>query len=291
MKPERASNTAKVIAASTILLESDRRTTSLVPPGAADLCKTFLSGSVFDRWLAKSSAWPPTRMLWRGLERVTLPSVMEHYWHRKRWIESRVRDALAGGFERLVVIGAGFDTLGYRLSESFPQLEVIELDHPATQGAKLRTLENDSKGIPSKLKFISLDLSRQSFPSEIFDDSKSTLFVIEGVLMYLPPDTVDRLFQALGRLPTRRVRILFSFMTKWPDGRTEFRPRSWLINWWLGWRKEPFAWGVEPHAMKDFLSSRGFVMKELCSTRELAKESGLSNTKLEGENLVACEPG
>ena len=289
MKQGRASNTAKVIAASTILLDSDSKTASLVAPGSADLCKAFLSGSVFDRWLAKSSAWPPTRMLWRGLEGITLPSVMEHYWHRKRWIESRVKDALGGGFERLVVLGAGFDTLGFRLSADFPKSDIIELDHPATQGAKLRALENNSTSIPSNLKFIGLDLGRQSFPAEMFDDSKSTLFVIEGVLMYLLPATIDRLFEVLRELPSKRLRVLFSFMTKWPDGRTEFRPRSWLVNWWLGWRNEPFAWGLEPEIMDDFLSVRGFAMKELCSTRELAEEYGLGPFNLDGENLVASE--
>jgi methyltransferase (TIGR00027 family) len=289
VKSERASNTAKVIAASTILLASDRRTASLVAPGAADLCRIFLSGSAMDRWLAKSVAWPFTRMLWRGLERLTLPGIMEHYWHRKGWIESRCQDALTEGFERLVVIGAGFDTLGYRLSERFPKSEVVELDHPATQGAKLRALVRDSTGIPSNLKFVDRDLSRQSFPSGLFDDSKSALFVIEGVLMYLSPSTVNQLFDALRGLPAQRVRAIFSFMTEWSDGMTEFRPRSWLIDWWLAWRKEPFTWGIEPDAMEDFLSTRGFAMKEQSSTRELSKAPVSGTTKLEGENLVLCE--
>jgi methyltransferase (TIGR00027 family) len=289
VKSERASNTAKVIAASTILLDSDRRTAPVVASGAADLCRTFLSGSAIDRWLAKSAAWPFTRMLWRGLESLTLPGIMEHYWHRKGWIESRCQDALAEGFERLVILGAGFDTLGYRLSGGFPQLDVVELDHPATQEAKLRALKRDSTEIPPNLKFVARDLSRQSFPSGLFDDSKSALFVIEGVLMYLSPSTVSQLFDALRGPPTQRVQVIFSFMTEWSDGRTEFRPRSWLIDWWLAWRKEPFTWGIEPDAMEDFLSSRGFAMKELSSTREFSNAPISSTMKLEGENLVLCE--
>jgi len=228
-------------------------------------------------------------MLWRSLEGLTHPGIMKHYWHRKRWIESRVQTAMACGFERLVVLGAGFDTLGFRLSAGNPKAEIVELDHPATQGAKLRALEDNSISIPSNLKFIGLDLGRQSFPAEMFDDSKSTLFVIEGVLMYLLPATIDRLFEVLRELPSKRLRVLFSFMTKWPDGRTEFRPRSWLVNWWLGWRNEPIAWGLEPEIMDDFLSVRGFAMKELCSTRELAEEYGLGPFNLDGENLVASE--
>ena len=52
MKAAQASNTAKVIAASTILLASDPRTSAQVAPGAAALCQILLSGSRADRWLA-----------------------------------------------------------------------------------------------------------------------------------------------------------------------------------------------------------------------------------------------
>ena len=196
---------------------------------------------------------------------------------------------MACGFERLVVLGAGFDTLGFRLSADIPKAEIVELDHPSTQGAKLRALELNSISIPSNLKFFGLDLGRQSFPAEIFDDSKSTLFVIEGALMYLQPVIVDRLFESLRELPVQHLRVLFSFMTEWPDGGIGFQPRSWLIDRWLVWRQEPFSWGLRPQAMNDFLASRGFVMKELFSARELAEEYGLDPVELEGENLVACE--
>ena len=80
-------------------------------------------------------------------------------------------------------------------------------------------------------------------------------------------------------------------MTEWPEGGIGFQPHSWLINRWLDWCKEPFSWGLPPQAMNDFLASRGFVMKELCSTRELAEEYGLGPFNLDGENLVASELG
>jgi len=68
---------------------------------------------------------------------------MQHYHHRKRWIENRVKDAIEDGFLRLVILGAGFDTLSYRISGDVLNTEIIELDHPATQGAKLRALEQN----------------------------------------------------------------------------------------------------------------------------------------------------
>ena len=214
---------------------------------------------------------------------------MLHYQYRKRWIECRVKDALGEGFERLVVLGAGFDTLGYRISKNFPKTEIIELDHPATQGAKLRALEQNQITIPCNMKFTCLDLSRDLLPAELLKGTSSTLFVIEGVLMYMLPEIVDQLFASLRKLEAQRVRVLFSFMTKWPNGRTAFQPSSWLIDRWLAWRKEPFLWGLEPDAMEEFLSARGFVLNELISTQQLAKEYGLGPFQLDGENFVACD--
>jgi methyltransferase (TIGR00027 family) len=289
MKPAQASNTAKIIAAGTLLLASDPRTSAQVAPCAATLCQKLLSGTRSDRWLARSAVQPLTRALWRWIERLTLPGIVSHYWHRKRWIEKRCREAFAEGFERVVVLGAGLDTLGLRLSDELSQIEVIEIDHPATQGAKLRALTRSSAVQPANLRFIALDLSAESLPSILFD-GKATIVIIEGVLMYLSPADVAQLFDTLRQLSGHRARIVFSFMTRWPDGRSGFRPHSWLIDRWLAWRDEPFTWALEPHAMQDFLTAHRFRLVEMARTRQFAEQSAIQPSMLEGENLVVCEP-
>ncbi len=290
MNLAQASSTAKVIAASTILLASDPRTSAQVAPGAAALCQELLSVSRVDRWLAKSAAQPLSRALWRFIELLTLPGITSHYWHRKRWIERYCRKTIANGFERVVVLGAGFDTLGLRLSKELSQIEVFEIDHPATQSAKRRALSVSSTAQPANLRFVALDLSVEALPVNLLSDGKATIFIIEGVLMYLSPADVDRLFHSLRQLSSNRICIVFSFMTKWPDGGLGFRPRSWLVDCWLAWRNEPLTWALEPHAMKDFLTSRHFKLVEMAETRQFTDQSAASGRALEGENLAVCEP-
>jgi len=284
MKSNRASNTAKVIAASTILLASERHQSDLVAPGAAELCEIFLSGSISDRILAASARHPLTRCFWRWVERLTLPGIIFHYWHRKRWIEDRCRVAIADGFERVVVIGAGFDTLGIRLSREFDRLDVIELDHPATQELKRSSLARNEMALSENFRFSTIDLTHEALPS---GDAKPTVFILEGVLMYLPEMDVCRLFRGLLQSQSDRIRVIFSFMTRWPDGGSGFRPHSGLIERWLALNKEPFTWAIEPEAVADFLAGNDFRLSEMALTREF------SNTPLgtlEGENLVVCEP-
>jgi methyltransferase (TIGR00027 family) len=289
MKPAQASSTAKVIAASTILLASDARSAALVAPGAAALCKQFLSGSRADRWLACSAAQPLTRWIWRALEKLTLPGIMAHYWHRKCWIEACCRRAIKEGCERVVVLGAGLDTLGWRLANALPHIDVIEIDHPATQEVKRLALTTGAAAPLANLRLMPVDLSAMPLPMALLDDGKATIVVIEGVLMYLSEEDIDRLFAALRQLCSERGRIVFSFMAKWADGRSGFRPRSWLVERWLGWRNEPFKWAVAPEAMEAFLAQRGFQMMEMALTREF---STLGNSRaagaLDGEHLVVC---
>jgi methyltransferase (TIGR00027 family) len=286
MKQQQASNTAKVIAASTILLASDPRTAAQVAPGAEALCRKFLSTTWIDRVLAGSASLPLTRALWRWLERLTLPGIVTHYWRRKRWIEARCRKAIAEGFTRIIVIGAGLDTLGCRLAGEFEHISIVEVDHPATQKIKRRTLGDDSSH--GRLRFVALDLGGAQLPAELPGDGSATIVVIEGLLMYLMPVDIDRLFATLRSLQAPRVRMLFSFMTQWPDGRVEFRPRSRWIERWLAWRDEPFTWGFEPESMRGFLAERRFRLLELALPRQFTEESGTS--ALDGENLVCCEP-
>ena len=286
MKSDQASSTAKLIAASTILLASDPRTATLVAPGARALCERFLCGRLADRMLAKSASFAPTRMLWRMLERMLLPGIIAHYWHRKRWIERQCRESIATGFHRVVVIGAGFDTLALRLAPEFPHIDWIEIDHPATQRAKRRALGGE---LAPNMRFVAVDLATDPLPTEFFDDGRATLFIAEGVLMYLSPKAIERLFQALAALHAPSIRLVFSFMSKWPDGSTGFRPRSRWVEWWLAWRSERFAWSMEVQRVGGFLQRFELAPIEVTTVQELAAEVEISHSLLVGENFVLCE--
>lgn len=287
MKPAQASNTAKLIAASTLLLASDPYFATLVAPDAVVLSQQFLSTNRTDRWLAKSAVHPLTRALWRGVERIIQPGIMLHFWHRKRWIERHCRDAIASGFERIVVIGAGFDTLGYRLADEFSQLDIIEIDHPATQSVKRMALTGGNVTPLHNLRFVERDLSIEHLPMDMLNDGKSTIFIMEGVLMYLSSDDVGQLLTTLRRASAERMQIFFSFMTRWPDGGSGFRPRSRLVELWLAWRSEPFTWAIEPVAIQDFLAAHQLKLMELALTKDFTMLPGMES---DGENLVWCEP-
>jgi len=243
-----------------------------------------------DRLLAASAAWPLTRRLWRGVERLVQPGIMAHYCHRKLWIEECCRTALAEGSQRVVVAGAGFDTLALRLAPQFSQVEFVEIDHPATQREKHAAIAGRANGFGAggNLRFISADFGVEPLSVSSFDDGKGTLLIMEGLLMYLAPITVDQLFAALGRFgsPTQ---VVFSFMTQWEDGSCGFRPRSRWVERWLASRKETFTWSIRSLFLESYLRTFGLVIVKRATTHDLAVRHGLSNSSLEGEELVLCK--
>jgi methyltransferase (TIGR00027 family) len=284
MKPHRPSSTAKVIAASTILLEAEGD--PRVAPGAAELCELFLSTTASDRVLALCARKRPGRWFLRLLERMTLPGIAAHYWRRKRRIERHCHEAIAEGFQRVLILGAGFDTLGIRLAREFPQIEVAEWDHPATQATKVLAIGRSKMAVPANFHFESSDLT-ESIRIPIDPDERRTICVMEGLLMYFTEDEVTELLDGLSHHPARELRLVFTFLTKWPDGRSGFRPHSRIIDWWLRWRAEPFGWAIEPGRINEFISPRGFRLLELVLAEDLDSELPPQSV-IRGENLVLC---
>lgn len=227
--------------------------------------------------------------MWRRLAALVQPGITAHYWHRKRWIEECCRAALSDGTQRVVVAGAGFDTLALRLAPQFPDVEFVEIDHPATQREKRAALARFRSNLVAggNLSFLPVDLSIEPLPVRSFDDGKRTLLIMEGLLMYLKPTTVDQLFAALGHFRSP-IQVVFSFMTQWDDGSCGFRPRSRWVERWLASREEPFTWSLRSDILESYLRTFGLLLVKRATAKCLAALQEVDNFDLEGEELVFC---
>jgi methyltransferase (TIGR00027 family) len=231
------------------------------------------------------------------LERVTVPGIRLHYALRKRCLEEVARAALSEGFGQVVVLGAGFDTLALRLHEASPSTKFFEVDHPATQRAKIRALGDEAAG--RNLRFIPLDLARGSLEGALlaradYDPEASTLFVAEGLLMYLALAEVDLVLNFVRRHSGRASRLAFTFMETRADGHVGFRQSSFLVDAWLRLRGESFRWGLPRAEARAFLAARGLSVREVITSETLRARyltaEGLRHQRLaEGECICVCE--
>jgi methyltransferase (TIGR00027 family) len=253
---DQASGTALLIAASLVLLHRSPQYTGLVSRTSADLCAQMLEEhSAQTRLFLKIVRQDWFRPIARLIERLTIPGIVLHYGLRKKCITELVRSALINGATQVVIIGAGFDPLGFELHQDFPSAQFWEIDHPATQHHKLRVLPKISA---DRLHFIAMDLSATSFDSAAltkssFEPIQRTVWIAEGLLMYLKPDVVSSLMRTLKSLSAPGSQFVFTFMEKRSDGRIRFDSQSKLVDWWLRRRGESFTWGATRPELVDFL--------------------------------------
>jgi methyltransferase (TIGR00027 family) len=276
MKENKPSATAYLIARSTLFLSRDPLFGQLVPERSAELCEQFVHARPLLARLADAVVNSRLlRPLAKVLEHLTIPGLKLHYALRKRCLEELVRDALRDGFSQVVVIGAGFDTLALRLHEQFPETKFFEIDHPATQSVKRRVLRQ--RGTGDNLRFVSLDLARGSLdeslllPASGYLTDARTLFLAEGLLMYLSTEEIDLIFGFIRAHSVANSRFAFTFMETQDDGRIGFRESSRAVDAWLRLRGESFKWGSGRGRINDFLKARGFAPREVITSETLRK--------------------
>ena len=118
------------------------------------------------------------------------------------------------GVKQYVILGAGLDTFCFRHPELETDLDIFEIDHPATQEFKKKRLAQANFFTPSNLHFVSMDFSHPfSYPS-LRDNgltNEKTFFSLLGVSYYLGKEELESLLnQLFAELPLGSS-IVFDF--------------------------------------------------------------------------------
>jgi methyltransferase (TIGR00027 family) len=120
---------------------------------------------------------------------------------RTRFFDGVVESAIAGGTPQIVIVGAGYDDRALRFRT--PGVRFYEVDHPATQADKARRL-TALPGAPPGPSLVAADLDHDDPGAALaaagHDAGRCTLFLCEGVLVYLDLATVEQVLTALHRV-------------------------------------------------------------------------------------------
>ena len=117
--------------------------------------------------------------------------------------------ATDAGIRQAVILASGLDTRAYRLN--WPRdMVVYELDQPQVIEFKTRTLADLGVAPSADRRPISIDL-RDDWPAALrqhgFDVNQPTAWIAEGLLVYLPPEAQDRLFDNIATLSAPGSRV------------------------------------------------------------------------------------
>lgn len=133
---------------------------------------------------------------------------------RTRFFDEFFVQATESGIRQAVILASGLDTRAYRLP--WPaDTKVFEIDQPQVIAFKTRTLA-DLGAVPTAQRLtVAIDL-REDWPAALleagFDAKQPTAWSAEGLLVYLPPDAQDRLFDNIAALSAPGSRIATEHM-------------------------------------------------------------------------------
>ncbi|MCV7102239.1 class I SAM-dependent methyltransferase [Mycobacterium palustre] len=121
---------------------------------------------------------------------------------RTRFFDDFFLNAARDGISQSVILAAGLDARAYRLPWP-PGSVVYEVDQPKVVEFKTTAMANLGAEPTADRRTVAVDL-RDDWPEALrrsgFDPAQPTSWSAEGLLMYLPPEAQDRLFDNITEL-------------------------------------------------------------------------------------------
>lgn len=128
---------------------------------------------------------------------------------RTHFFDAHFADAVAAGIQQVVILASGLDSRAYRLDWPAGTI-VYEIDQPMVLAYKSATLTAHGAIPSADRREVPIDL-RQDWPAALraagFDPAVPTAWLAEGLLMYLPADAQDRLFEQITQLSAPGSRL------------------------------------------------------------------------------------
>lgn len=154
-----------------------------------------------------------------------LQLMMDSIAVRTRFFDEFFLAAAGDGIRQSVILAAGLDARAYRLPWRRGSV-VYEVDQPEVIAFKNTAISRQG-AIPSvHRKTVSVDL-RDDWPAALrsngFDPERPSAWSAEGLLMYLPPEAQDRLFDNITELAAPGSRVATEFN---PDTSTTMSERA-----------------------------------------------------------------
>lgn len=191
-----------------------------------------------------------------------LPGLSSSIIARVRYFDDIVKESIGDGLQQLVILGAGYDTRSYRIEGLDEKVKVFEVDHPNTQNFKKEKIIEIFRSLPDHVTYVPIDFETQKLGQMLFEngynESLKTLFIMEGLIMYIPPEAVDETLNFIVNKSGKDSQIIFDYYPESVvDGTTALAVgqniRNFLIQ--MG---EPLQFGIKEGTIGKFLSSYGF---------------------------------
>lgn len=230
------------------------------------------------------------------------PGVYEYIIARTLFFDEVFTQALKESIPQIVFLGAGYDSRGIRFKHLNNSTQIIELDMAATQNRKIKCLKKNKIKIPEYLTFTTIDFNNQSLESALtsagYQKGKRTLFIWEGVCMYLEAQSVRDTLTFIQQSSTSDSLLAFDCVVSFSDkdGHKYHGAKEMLQFMKDKHKNEPFTFSIDGKNIADFLGECGHKIvrhlnQDQIETTYLKKADGSSIGKPNGLfNMIITSP-
>jgi methyltransferase (TIGR00027 family) len=190
------------------------------------------------------------------------PGVVGFIVARDRYIDDVLQDFLKNGLQQLVILGAGLDSRAYRFDGLKDRVKVFEVDHPATQADKLARVQAIFGMIPAHVSYVPVDFNTQTLeqrlPESGYDPNLKTLFIWQGVTMYLTADAVDETLRFVVQHLAPGSAIVFDYIYRLVLDGVQKHGEVSNMRRYRFMTGEGLTFGIDEGMVESFLKERGF---------------------------------
>ncbi len=183
-------------------------------------------------------------------------------------LDAVVTDAVARGVRQVVLLGAGLDGRAYRMA-SLRDAVVFEVDHAATQAYKIARA-HQLKPSCARVAFVAVDFERdvalqRALSAAGHDASVPTVWIWEGVVMYLTPAAMHTTLRALAACSAPSSTLAVHYHTQLRSALASALLRAW---------SEPQIHALSAAQLASALASVGFAVESDDAAPQWAAQFG-----------------
>jgi methyltransferase (TIGR00027 family) len=208
---------------------------------------------------------------------------------RTRFAEDALQAAVSKGVSQYVLIGAGFDSFSLRRPAYSTNLQIFEIDFPATQGLKLERIDACRIALADSVHFIAADLSQESVAAALarspFETNRLAFFSWLGVTMYLTREANLATLSSIASCSPAGSEVVFTYLDErvFQAQSESFRALEQRVAA-IG---EPFLSGFHPAGLAANLAACGLDLVEDLSGSDAAARYDRGGDQSLGQSMFS----
>jgi len=134
---------------------------------------------------------------------------------RTKHVDSALDEAVRTGTQQVIILGAGFDSRGYRFRDQLRNVRFVEVDAGPTQDYKKQRVREMLGELPAHVRYVPMDFTKDDLLTELvkagYSQTERSLYIWEGVTMYLPEAAVTSTLRFLRDHAAPGSRVIFDY--------------------------------------------------------------------------------